>query len=431
MSTTTPRLGLKKPSGGDYVDINDLNGNMDKLDNAIVLSDGSIIENLRLNPANANRGILVGSNVVGTAMFGAFDSKTPESFDANGRYIEIANNATDISEALQLTQVGADGRRGWWIFGSHNMGNLKNIPNNVAMYTSINQFGILDSNLSPTDFVSNIATITNVLQSLHTHAIFHGNVGTDTNIGMSVRAKIENDLGVNIAYGGFFTVEVHNAISSVRFHTANASAYMIEYFCSVYKGSSGNVNVSPFVISVGKDGFLPLSGGTLNSALYVKAFSDDITTDKARFTQTYLTAGGGRMYGTAVGASDSSGNPTFSFFISENDLYYKQKSSNLHKKVFGEHNKPIGTYSGNGSATSREVTIATGGIGTALVITSSGGMAIVTAEGAIVTNATATTVTSLTASAINYNPTTGILTLATNNAVVNASGTNNITYQLL
>lgn len=44
--------------------------------------------------------------------------------------------------------------------------------------------------------------------------------------------------------------------------------------------------------------------------------------------------------------------------------------------IYGKHNKPTGSYTGNGSGTSR--TIATGGIGTAVLITSNNGVALVT-----------------------------------------------------
>ena len=46
MSTTTTNLGLTKPAGGDTVDIDDINGNMDILDTAIgdvdVSQDGDL-----------------------------------------------------------------------------------------------------------------------------------------------------------------------------------------------------------------------------------------------------------------------------------------------------------------------------------------------------------------------------------------------------
>ncbi len=83
-------------------------------------------------------------------------------------------------------------------------------------------------------------------------------------------------------------------------------------------------------------------------------------------------------------------------------------------------NKPSGSYTGNGDATLRE--IATGGIGSVVVVWSQNGVAIITAtDGAICK--TGTTVTGITAaecSAVN-----GVIKTATTNELLNANG---ITY---
>mgnify|MGYP006351797327 CR=1 FL=1 len=52
------------------------------------------------------------------------------------------------------------------------------------------------------------------------------------------------------------------------------------------------------------------------------------------------------------------------------------------KNIFGEHNKPIASYTGNGTATTR--TITTGGIGNCLLIWSDNGIALVTPKKTII-----------------------------------------------
>lgn len=79
-------------------------------------------------------------------------------------------------------------------------------------------------------------------------------------------------------------------------------------------------------------------------------------------------------------------------------------------------NKPTGTYTGNGDATAR--TIATGGIGKALLVYGGGYGAIVYPDGAIIMNGT--TVTSLPVTQCSFND--GNLVLATANAALNTSG---------
>lgn len=83
-------------------------------------------------------------------------------------------------------------------------------------------------------------------------------------------------------------------------------------------------------------------------------------------------------------------------------------------KIFGEHNKPSGSYTGNGSATTREINI--GGIGGELLITTNyGDTAKVTKNGAIINKAgTLSAVASGKAKFVD-----GKLTLATTETALN------------
>lgn len=89
-------------------------------------------------------------------------------------------------------------------------------------------------------------------------------------------------------------------------------------------------------------------------------------------------------------------------------------------------NKPRGSYTGNGSATAR--TIEMGGIGSCLVIYGYSGFALVTYQGTIVMNGAANKISILNSSQCKYQ--NGVLTLATNDAVVNNNGTT-MYYQVL
>jgi hypothetical protein len=85
--------------------------------------------------------------------------------------------------------------------------------------------------------------------------------------------------------------------------------------------------------------------------------------------------------------------------------------------IFGEHNKPSGSYTGNGSATQRTVTV--GGIGEVLTITSDTGMALVTNRGAICLNRQTGVLSGLKSYEVNYQ--NGVLTIAIADAFVNGS----------
>lgn len=86
-------------------------------------------------------------------------------------------------------------------------------------------------------------------------------------------------------------------------------------------------------------------------------------------------------------------------------------------ELFGNHNKPYGSYSGNNSTTSR--TISVGGLGENLVITSDKGTAWVSSRGAICMDRQTGEVSGLKSWEVYYKD--RVLTIATNSAFVNAS----------
>lgn len=81
-------------------------------------------------------------------------------------------------------------------------------------------------------------------------------------------------------------------------------------------------------------------------------------------------------------------------------------------------NKPTGTYTGNGDATSR--TISTGGIGNVLYVWSENGNAVIMPTGGFVSSPSSG-VTRLPSNEARF--ANGVLTLSTTNAVINANGT--------
>lgn len=84
--------------------------------------------------------------------------------------------------------------------------------------------------------------------------------------------------------------------------------------------------------------------------------------------------------------------------------------------IFGAHNKPSGSYTGNGDATERIIN--TGGIGSFVMIRSAGGIALVTSVGAICGNGSA--LTGLASGAVKFAD--GVLTIKSNDGKVNSDG---------
>ena len=94
--------------------------------------------------------------------------------------------------------------------------------------------------------------------------------------------------------------------------------------------------------------------------------------------------------------------------------------------IWGEHSKPKGNYSGNGSTTSRTINIGAYGVG--LMITSSQAVTIVGRGGAIIKKNTATSVTLLKNTEASFYQ--GVLTLATSDVGINGNAVA-YTYQLI
>lgn len=169
----------------------------------------------------------------------------------------------------------------------------------------------------------------------------------------------------------------------------------------------------------GKDLFLPLDGsvpmtssviGLLNG--YAQWFASENSTALGSFSNVndydnrrlfWLNNSNGTTLVDALTLSDVT-NGTWS------KLY----------RIFGEHNKPSGSYTGNGSSATRTIDI--GGVGNILYITSPYGFGFVTADGGFFIQAsydTSSYVVSYSSSYIKF--VDGVLTIKTSNSYVNSS----------
>lgn len=178
-------------------------------------------------------------------------------------------------------------------------------------------------------------------------------------------------------------------------------------------------------------GFLPLSGGTLSGELALQ-------------TRIKLNSGGKNRasienWGTGETILRSIADDNSGRYLALKEKTLTENAAQCLQLVefvedgswvngyylYGEHNKPLGSYTGNGSATSR--TIDTGGIGNVLLIHCIHGTALVTSSGAFL-NTGGGTLTGLNYEQVHF--TDGVLTLATTNSILNANGIT-IYYQVL
>lgn len=96
----------------------------------------------------------------------------------------------------------------------------------------------------------------------------------------------------------------------------------------------------------------------------------------------------------------------------------KDSGGNSDYKLYGEHNKPTGSYTGNGSSTSR--TIDVGGVGQLLLITGNKYFTLVTVNGCFTGLYTSTTASVIPGAECKFDG--GILTIASTKTNINANG---------
>lgn len=169
--------------------------------------------------------------------------------------------------------------------------------------------------------------------------------------------------------------------------------------------------------------FLPLAGGTL---------SGDVTISDANTTIPGMYLGNsvvGEGAGIAYFKNDKSAAVVAQSGDKYTSLYFYPNAPTLARRlqlvidnanwyqIFGEHNKPSGSYTGNGSATSR--TINTGGIGSVILIREGGKIGLFSTYGGVVFKLSGSTIKYIYTD-VHFKD--GVLTLATADGDINYSG---------
>lgn len=176
-------------------------------------------------------------------------------------------------------------------------------------------------------------------------------------------------------------------------------------------------------------GALPLTGGTLSGNVTIEKSNPRqllINSDISRRALIEMASGGAVTI--ANYPADSTTGVYLALFseasgVNLNKLlrvFSKESGSTVVYDIFGQHNKPTGSYTGNGSATSRTVSV--GGIGNCLLIRSgkeSGTVVLVNGSmGGI--GKIASTPKAFTSDSVSY--TDGVLTIASTDDCLNLNG---------
>lgn len=168
-------------------------------------------------------------------------------------------------------------------------------------------------------------------------------------------------------------------------------------------------------LSASDVGALPLTGGLMSGTIDFAANGADFNTDS--WFAIGMDSESIRLVSRKNGKNRLLNlNNITSSLTDALKLWYYDDGNEHTARIFGEHNKPSGTYTGNGSATSRTIHIAS--IGAGILIISDNGMAIVTSAGAIM--GYGTTISGLGSGTVTFKD--GVLTLKTADNKLNANG---------
>jgi hypothetical protein len=152
------------------------------------------------------------------------------------------------------------------------------------------------------------------------------------------------------------------------------------------------------------------TGVVLTPASGTKNFPD--------FFSKYNGADTGRKTHICFNVGNPSGyNGYIAFDHSSEEFAMRMGTNKAWRRVLTDKNKPMGTYSGNGNLKSRAINAS--GFGNVIVVYSQLGIAIVTPNGAVVTENGGTSTYLSSTEAMYFN---GTMTLATTNKTLNAAG---------
>lgn len=220
----------------------------------------------------------------------------------------------------------------------------------------------------------------------------------------------KDTLGTPYKYG---KVSTETGIT-LSFSISNTYGYQISYLThnAAIPWMRGNKGGE---LSEWNTGCLPLTGGTLSSPdLYLgngegRLWGSNHTVS----TQIWNTAGDSKAY-RAMTIKDSEREPRIAHAYSVVD---RINGADTYYALFGQHNKPAGSYTGNGTATSRTINI--GGIGEALVINGNNWTTFVGINGAV-SIASDGTVVGCKKTELNFH--NGVLTIASTSNALNYNG---------
>ena len=292
-----------------------------------------------------------------------------------------------------------------------------NDEHQLKSYYGLNGLGLSNDDFNATDFTATVSTILNIMPNGSLFAIACS-TNTAPNLISCISNKIKSDLGITygIVQATVIVKKWNNTAMPSEIEVIYDSNHK-KYEC-VCETDSGTMVVSKFAEAFNPDGYLPLTGGTITGTLTLQRTQPIIfMKDDQSGRQALVYMYNGQFY-IRNASSDSADRIALLLNPETADISQLIRlSSNVSEKpamynLFGEHNKPSGSYTGNGSSTDR--TIQVGGSGDVLMIRKGFTCYFVTPDGIYYTGEEK--------SSTGTKFVDGVLTIFKNDDILNVSG---------
>lgn len=398
-------------------------------------TNGEEIKGIRLNEDNVVEVTKDGANYISTGYSKAYITQmlaekvdkadvllktNTEEFTPTGIYQPATKKYVDdkvlSAGAADMTQAVYDptGRQ-TDIFAEIDK-KANNDEHQLKSYYGLNGLGLSNDDFNATDFTATVSTILNIMPNGSLFAIACS-TNTAPNLISCISNKIESDLGITygIVQATVIVKKWNNTAMPSEIEVIYDSNHK-KYEC-VCETDSGTMVVSKFAEAFNPDGYLPLTGGDLTGDLTISR-----ATPAVKLKDTNIN----RTLSAFVG---SDGKIYFRNFVDANNrtafLLEPETGSDLTKlfrlqkmvegepnvyNVYGEHNKPSGSYAGISSSGERIVSV--GGAGDVLLVRRGRACYFISADGYYSANTNYTTATFV----------DGVLTIKSNDNILDNDG---------
>lgn len=166
-------------------------------------------------------------------------------------------HVADTKNPHKVTAEQTGARPNTWLPTASEIGAAQAVEYNVKTYTKLDQIGIVNSNMSVSDFNANTLAIIKAMPDGAT--LVMSDEASDSNFIASLIAKIKTDLGVNITNADSVSLKLEkfgSALMPVKLEVTTKYVTSKQIWVARCIPSSSSVTWSPFAVAYNPNGFL-------------------------------------------------------------------------------------------------------------------------------------------------------------------------------